>query len=252
MLKMLVIFKERFSQLGSTSKNSSLLEALALLNLTRGIMRGCFSTPLDHVLLVVYSVIIGIFERPQSPQSPNGNRLKQVTLAEAHSMSSYIAPPWPWILIASVPSLLPTFAKALVVLLVGYIHYQTIFTQTISDFAVDLTVGSVSNCGPIFDLGELCTVQFTSIHRINSALLQKTCPVDTQAIPESSDGLTNPHIFPLDFHPLSPARSSSSPGSYFATGCFAFFGVIAVVNVLNPGLTTPGMLLSEASLYRSC
>jgi hypothetical protein len=33
----------------------------------------------------------------------------------------------------------------------------------------------------------------------------------------------------------------------FAIGCFASLGVIFVVDILNPGLTPPGMLLSEAN-----
>lgn len=162
------------------------------------------------------------------------------------------------LIVASIPSFLPKSARVLVVLFVGYIHYRTIFTQTTGDFASDLGSGSgflsqylIGSAYALFlspeDLVDYC----------DGEVLKVTQRPFRKRVEWTLRLYSNPRGIGWAHEPLHlPHRPSSSTPRWkfffsrilFAIGCFSSIGVVYVVNASNPGLTTPGLLLSEASL----
>jgi hypothetical protein len=160
---------------------------------------------------------------------------------------------------ASLPSFLPKFSRALAVLLVGYIHYRIIFTQTTGDFAVDLSLGSALVVQYLLgadyalltspeDLVDYCD---RGASKVNQRPFKERVQWTLRLY-------SNPRGIGWAHEPthLPPRPSPSTPRWKFvfsrilsAIGCFCGIGVIYVADASNPGLTTPGMLLTEAPLH---
>jgi hypothetical protein len=163
------------------------------------------------------------------------------------------------LIIVSIPSFLPKFARVLGVLFIGYIYYQIIFTQTTGDLAGDFGVGSVI-------LAQYLTgadyALFTSPDKLldycdgdRSKVAQRSFKKRVQwtlrlySNPRGIGWAHEPSHLPNRPSPSTPRREFVFWRILFAIGCFSVIGVIYVINASNPGLTTPGMLLSEAPLH---
>ena len=160
---------------------------------------------------------------------------------------------------SSIPAFLPKFARVLAVLLVGYIHHQIIFTQTMGDFSADLSLGS------IFVAQYLIGVDYALLSSPEDLL--DYCDRDTSKVSQRSFKnrvqwtlrlYANPRGIGWAHEPtdLPPRPSPSTPRFKFvvsrilyAIGCFSGVGMVGVLSASNPGLTTPGMLLIEAPLH---
>ena len=160
---------------------------------------------------------------------------------------------------ASIPSFLPKVARVLAVLLVGYIHYEIIFTQTTGDFAVDLTLGSA------FVVQYLIGADYALLSSPEDLL--DYCDRDSLKVSQRSFKKRLQWTLRLHANPrgigwahepanLPPRPSPSTPRFKFVVsrilyiiGCFFGLGMVYVLDASNPGLTTPGMLLIEAPLH---
>ncbi len=163
------------------------------------------------------------------------------------------------LIVASIPSFLPKFARVLGVLLVGCIHYRIIFTQTIGDFAGDLGLGSTILAQFLrgADYALFTSPENLVNHRDGEALKVTQRPFKKRV--QWTLGLySNPRGIGWAHEPrhLPPRPSPSTPRwkfvfyrILFAIGCFSVIGGVRVADASNPGLTTPGMLLTEAPLH---
>jgi hypothetical protein len=158
--------------------------------------------------------------------------------------------------VASIPSFLPKFARVLGVLLVGCIHYRIIFTQTTGDFAGDLALGS----GILSQyMRGADHALFTSPESLRDGdALKVTLRSFKKRVQWTLKLYSNPRGIGWAHEPRHlPARPSPSMPRWkfvfsrilFAIGCFSAIGVVYVADASNPGLTTPGMLLTEAPLH---
>jgi hypothetical protein len=161
--------------------------------------------------------------------------------------------------VVSIPSFLPKFARVLGILLVGYIYYQIIFTQTTGDLAGDFGLGSAILAQYLIGADYAL---FTSPDNLMDHRDGKSSKVSQRSFKKRVQWTLRLHSNPRGIgwaHEPShlPDRPSpSTPRSMFvfsrilfAIGCASMIGVIYVVDASNPGLTTPGMLLSEAPLH---
>src|SRR5258707_1929616 len=161
--------------------------------------------------------------------------------------------------LVSIPSFLPKFARVLGVLIVGYIYYRIIFTQTTGDFAADLAIGSgiLANYLVGADyalitspetLMDYCGGNSLKIaQRSFKKRLQWTLRLYTN--PRGVGWAHEPSLLPNRPSPSTSRREFVFSRVLCIIGCVLGIGVIYVVDASNPGLTTPGMLLSEAPLH---
>ena len=162
-------------------------------------------------------------------------------------------------IVVSIPSFLPKFARVLGTLLVGYIHYQIIFTQTTGDYAVDFALGSAI-LAQYFTGADYAL--FTSPEKLMdyrdgdaSKVAQRSFKKRLQwtlklySNPRGIGWADEPSHLPNRPSPSTPRSTFVFSRLLFVIGCISAIGVIYVVDASNPGLTTPGMLLSEAPLH---
>jgi len=159
----------------------------------------------------------------------------------------------------TIPSFLPKFARVLGVLLVGYINYRIIFTQTTGEFAADLGIGSAilahylagtdyALFTPPEDLIDYCDEDSLKIaQRSFKKRLQWTLRLYSN--PRGIGWAHEPSYLPNRPSPSTSRRKFVFSRILHGIGCILGIGVIYVVDASNPGLTTQGMLLSEAPLH---
>ena len=160
---------------------------------------------------------------------------------------------------ASIPAFLPKIARILAVLLVGYIHYQIIFTQTTGDFTVDLTLGSAFLAQYFIgvdyallsspeDFLDYCDRDASKVSQ-RSFKKRVEWTLRLYANPRGIGRAHEPPLLPPRPFPSTPRFKFVVSRILYAIGCFSGVGMLVVLNASNPGLTTPGMLLIEAPLH---
>jgi len=163
------------------------------------------------------------------------------------------------LIVASIPSFLPKFARVLGILFVGSIHYRIIFTQTTGDFAGDLGLGSaiLSQYLRGADYALFTSPESLTNYRDGDASKVTQHPFKKRirwtlrlySNPRGIGWAHEPRQLPSRPSPSMPRWKFVFSRILFTMGCFSAIGVVYVVDASNPGLTTPGMLLTEAPLH---
>ncbi|KAF9522159.1 hypothetical protein CPB83DRAFT_864924 [Crepidotus variabilis] len=162
------------------------------------------------------------------------------------------------ILIAMVPSLLPKPLRLGSMIFASWVAYKMIFTQTTGDMGGDLGLGSAVLQQLLIGIDFALVTDPTSLKELSdkNPTLVTARPSKDRLIwalklyvnPRGIGWAHEPLYLPNRPSPLMPRLKFVVSRFTRMVGCILLECVIYVVDASNPGMTTPGMVLSQAPL----